>query len=153
MRHMGSVHRLGVLVVEDDPEFLNLLCEHFASSATFGPLDWASDGAEALALLKKGVVPDLVLLDLELPGVHGLEILRHLRTDPSFQRSVVVVTGANGDPGPGRERFLPGEVWLAKPFRMDELEATIRCAISRLLNVVGAVGPWAGAEIARNARA
>lgn len=130
--------RIGVLVVEDDPDFSNALREYFALDPTWGAPYLARDGAEALALVEGGVVPELVLLDLELPKVHGREVLSHLRADPRFRRTAVVVTGAHGEPGRERDQFLPGEVWLPKPFQMDELATAVSLAISRSVEMVSA---------------
>lgn len=101
-----------------------------------GPLTVAADGREALAVLAvAGEVPGLVLLDLELPLVHGMDVLRYLRSEPRFRRTVVVVTGSTGDPGRDRTGFLPGEVWMPKPFGPDDLELAIRLARARITPV------------------
>ena len=131
---LRMAERLSVVVVVDDPDFMAALGEWLALDPTWLPPLAASDGEKAMALLDNEVVPHLVLLDLELPKLHGREILRHLRTDSRFKRTaVVVVTGADGDPGPERHAFLPGEVWLSKPFQMDHLATAIGLAISRLV--------------------
>lgn len=122
--------RLTVLAVEDGPAFLNCLCEILALDELWQRPWLARDGTEAMALLAEAV-PDLVLLDLEFPKVDGLKILQSLRSDARFQRTAVVVTGARETPGPERAQFLPGEVWLSKPFEMDDLATAIRLAMSR----------------------
>jgi two-component system chemotaxis response regulator CheY len=105
-----------------------------ASFEDAGPSTVAQDGGEALSVLAREV-PQLVLLDLELPLVHGLEVLRYLRREPRFQRTVVVVTGTRGDSGCDRTGFLPGEIWMPKPFGPDDLDLAIRIARARITPV------------------
>jgi CheY-like chemotaxis protein len=58
----------------------------------------AWDGAEALAVLKAGPAPDLVLLDLRLPLVDGLEVLARLRSDPDLKGLKVIVLSSSESP-------------------------------------------------------
>jgi len=128
----ADAKRLRVLVVEGDPvnrlSALNYLecLGHAGASASSGP--------EALLLLAE--LPfDVVLMDLQTPGVEGLETLRHIRAggdgriDP---RTRVVALTANAMPG-DCERLLSAGLdgCLDKPLRLDELGAAIRAASSR----------------------
>jgi len=119
---------ISALVVEDDPDLATLLAGELAAEAAFNPIEVVGDGAQAMALLASGFVPGLVLLDLELPKVHGREVLSRLRADPIFSRTAVVVTGSEGAREPG-EPSLPGEVFFPKPFKLDELREVIRAAV------------------------
>ncbi len=126
-----SRRRPAALVVEDDLDLAALLIDQLAEGGSYEPIDLAGDGSQALALLDSGFAPAIVLLDLELPKVHGRDVLRRLREDPRFARTVVVVTGSDGRPGPG-EASLPGEVWLPKPFGQEDLSLAIQMAVARL---------------------
>jgi two-component system KDP operon response regulator KdpE len=97
-------------------------------------------GEEALAAVD-GRLPDLVLLDLVLPGLSGLEVCRHLRARSSLP---ILVLSARGDE---RDKVaaldLGADDYLTKPFGVNELLARIRAALRR---AVGARGPSAVVE-------
>lgn len=126
-----SRHRIAALVVEDDPDLATLLEGQLALDPAYERIELAGDGSRALALLDSGFVPQVVLLDLELPKVHGRDVLRRLREDPRFARTVVVITGSEGRPDPS-EASLLGEVWLPKPFGPEDLSFAIQKAVARL---------------------
>jgi two-component system, OmpR family, response regulator TctD len=100
------------------------------------------DGARALDRWRASV-PDVVLLDLSLPGVDGLEVLRQARAE-GLQTPVIVVT-ARGTVG---DRILGlnsgADDYLAKPFDLDELEARVRALARRR-----AAGPSSASDPAR----
>src|SRR5881398_1995459 len=70
-----------VLVVEDEPDIRALIVHHLTRDGF--RCRTAADGAEALARLRSGV-PDLVVLDLMLPGMDGLELTRRMRAEPAW---------------------------------------------------------------------
>ena len=91
----------------------------------------ALDGEEGLALIKKEV-PDLVLLDLMLPGLDGIEICRKLKTDYSTRSIPIIMVTAKGEEsdivlGLG----MGADDYMVKPFRPRELMARIRSVLRR----------------------
>jgi CheY-like chemotaxis protein len=90
---------LNILLVEDDQVDVLTVQRAFKRNNIANPLWVASNGIEALELLRSGVVPEhrrLILLDLNMPRMNGIEFLRELRADPKLaSSSVVVLTTSN----------------------------------------------------------
>jgi CheY-like chemotaxis protein len=94
----GPVH---VVLVEDDDIDVRNVRRAFAKAHITHPLYLASDGVEALELLRSGTVPQarrLVLLDINMPRMNGLEFLRELREDPALRHTTVVVLTTSDEP-------------------------------------------------------
>ena len=118
-----------IVVIEDEVDILeginyNLSKEGFDVCS-------ALDGEEGLALIKKEV-PDLVLLDLMLPGLDGIEICRKLKTDYSTRSIPIIMVTAKGEEsdivlGLG----MGADDYMVKPFRPRELMARIRSVLRR----------------------
>ena len=120
---------LEVLVVEDDPDFREVVTEQFARDPSLSTTE-ARDGEEAMMLLDRGFVPRLVLLDLELPKIHGLQVLQRLRSDSRYQHTAVVITGSACGDMKARPWWQPEEVCLPKPFQSEELAMAIKRAFA-----------------------
>lgn len=116
-----------ILVVDDDVEIRASLrrCLAFEGYAVV----LAADGEEALSLVREHT-PDLVVLDLLLPGVHGLEVCRRLRTaDESLPIVLLTARDAVADRVAGLE--TGADDYLVKPFAFEELLARIRVCLRR----------------------
>ncbi|HEU0051561.1 MAG TPA: response regulator [Longimicrobium sp.] len=96
-----SERMLNILLVEDDEVDVMNVRRAFTKNNITNPLFVASDGEEALAKLRGGEVPAerrIVLLDLNMPRMNGIEFLRALRADPALAAtSVVVLTTSNDE--------------------------------------------------------
>lgn len=92
---------LNILLVEDDEVDVMNVRRAFGKNHILNPLFIAGDGVEALQMLRDGTVPKgrrLVLLDLNMPRMNGIEFLRELRQDPNLRPTpVVVLTTSNAD--------------------------------------------------------
>lgn len=92
---------LNILLVEDDTVDVMNVQRAFKKSNCANPLWVAGNGLEALEMLRNGTVPTgrrLILLDLNMPRMNGIEFLRALRADPELaSASVVVLTTSNDD--------------------------------------------------------
>lgn len=116
--------RATVLCVEDDPTNLALLRKALARRAWLA-VETAGSGAEALALLE-GPLPELVLLDLHLPGLGGEAVLRALRGAPRTHVLPVAVISADATPATQARLLAAGATaYLTKPIVLDELLALV----------------------------
>ena len=91
---------LNILLVEDDEVDVMNVRRAFQKNNIANPLFVAGDGEEALARLRGGEVPAgrrIVLLDLNMPRMNGIEFLRELRADPELGRTTVVVLTTSND--------------------------------------------------------
>ena len=84
-----------ILLVEDNPMDVDLTKRAFTRRRVLNPIEVARDGEEALACMEKWDLGDpppvVILLDLKLPKVDGLEVLRRLKQHPQYQKIPVVV--------------------------------------------------------------
>jgi CheY-like chemotaxis protein len=117
-----------VLLAEDDPDLLRF-AEVTLRLGGYRVLA-AADGEAALALVRRAR-PDVVLLDLRLPGLDGWELLERLRSDAALEHVPVVVVTASADPSE-RERGNAARVvdFLVKPLSADALLAAVERALS-----------------------
>jgi CheY-like chemotaxis protein len=91
---------LNILLVEDDEVDVMNVRRAFQKNNIANPLYVAGDGEEALARLRSGDVPAgrrIVLLDLNMPRMNGIEFLREVRADPELARTTVVVLTTSND--------------------------------------------------------
>lgn len=119
-----------VLIVEDDPQIRAMLAEYLAPHGF--EVTAAGSGAEMRARLD-GDVPDVVLLDVALPGEDGLSIARYLRERHDV--AIIMVTGASDvvDRVAGLE--VGADDYVTKPFGIGELVARIRVALRHSVRV------------------
>ncbi|MGD8700487.1 MAG: response regulator transcription factor [Gemmatimonadales bacterium] len=118
-----------ILVVEDEPDIAALVAYQLAH-AGFG-VRTASTGAEALRALEMDP-PDLMVLDLLLPEVNGLDILQAVRSKEETQRLPVVVLTARGEEQDRiRGLELGADDYLAKPFSPRELVLRVEAVLRR----------------------
>lgn len=112
-----------ILVVDDDPEILSMLSTRLESRGY--RVITASDGKEALSEAKRRR-PDLMVLDVMMPGKNGWEVARALKQDPITEPIKVVMLTAIGEQVNELTSPLYGaDAHFDKPFDFGELEATI----------------------------
>ena len=110
-----------VLIVEDDEHLREILARHLASKGFRVAEAASAEGAEAQ--LADGLRPSLVLLDLNLPGRTGWELLRGPCLSGPSRPPVVVTTATTVNPSRLRELDVAG--YLPKPFAMETLVAAV----------------------------
>ncbi|HYA46812.1 MAG TPA: response regulator [Burkholderiales bacterium] len=118
-----------ILVIEDDPSFRELLGLHLRSAGH--RVRAAADPEEGLRSFLEQV-PELVLLDLDLPYLSGFEVLSALRADDASKKvPVIVVTGRTDDETYDRCRKLGVDGFASKPLKREELMDAIDKALAR----------------------
>ena len=132
-----------VLIVEDEPDIRELVVHHLKREGY--QVSAAASGEEALRQVQ-AVPPDLVLLDLMMPAMDGLEVCRRLRQDPVTASLPIVMLTAKGDEV---DRVLGLELgaddYVVKPFSPKELLARVRAVLRRSLPAPGASPTTLGA--------
>jgi DNA-binding response OmpR family regulator len=121
--------RAAALLIDDDARLGGLVAEYLAKSEI--DVTVAGDGERGLAALRRGRF-DVVLLDVMLPGMDGLEVCRRIRATPGLAGTPIVMLTARGDDVDkivGLE--LGADDYLAKPFNPRELLARLRAVLRR----------------------
>ena len=114
--------RVTVLVVEDDLALREFLCTALADEFEVAG---AVSGEEAVELARQ-LRPDVVLLDVMLPGLSGLDVVRVIRSDPSLKDTPVLVMTAFSEIDANDAEAAGASRFLAKPFDLHELTAAVR---------------------------
>ena len=118
------------LVVDDAPD-IRLLADLVLTMAGF-TVTAASSGSEALRKLAAGDLPDIVLLDVQMPDVDGWETLTRVRADPRTAELPVVLCTVKGLPEDTLKGWSLGcDGYLGKPFDINGLVDELHCVLGR----------------------
>ena len=114
-----------ILLVEDNPMDVDLTLRAFSRRKLVNPIEVARDGEEALAYFKRwdegDKLPVVILLDLKLPKVSGLEILEKIKKHPKYNSiPVVVLTSSTEDTDIKRAYQLGVNSYIVKPVDFDK---------------------------------
>ena len=126
LNHSGEVN-VKILVVEDE-RGLNQMIRDYLSALGF-EVSGAYDGLGALDRAKEGI-PDLIVLDLQLPGLDGLDVARRLRQGSNVPIIMLTARADEADKLIGLE--IGADDYLTKPFSLKELAARIRTVLRRV---------------------
>ena len=116
-----------ILIVEDHPtmrEAMRLVLEGEGFT-----IDEAADGERALELVRADP-PDLVFLDMNIPGPSGADVLGELRADPATAGVRVIIVTADGEEGRGRAIAMGADEYFTKPFSPITLLQTVEQVLS-----------------------
>jgi two-component system KDP operon response regulator KdpE len=131
-----------VLVIDDEPEIRRAVRTGLAG-AEF-TVEWAPTGQQGMELVAEWH-PDVVLLDLSLPDIDGIEVCRELRTWTQVPIIVLSVRGSDADKVTALE--LGADDYLTKPFSMGELIARIKVALRHAAHSAGGAGTEARFQV------
>jgi len=116
-------HRATVLIVDDEPLNVELLCQELEFQGYL--LETAENGEAALAICEERL-PDLILLDIMMPGIDGLETCRRLKTEARTREVPVIFMTALSGLDDKMSAFEAGGVdYIAKPFQTEEVLARV----------------------------
>jgi CheY-like chemotaxis protein/HPt (histidine-containing phosphotransfer) domain-containing protein len=117
-----------VLVVDDMPDTIRLLSASLSDDYSIVP---AGDGEEALRIATSASPPDLILLDVSMPGMDGFAVCERLKLDESTRRIPVIFITSADDIGRKTRGFAVGAVdYITKPFELREVQARLRTQVS-----------------------
>ncbi len=129
---MTTYHAAELLLVEDNPDDVELTLRAFQKARLANPLVVAKDGAEALELLfgSEGeaprVHPRVILLDLKLPKVSGLEVLARVRREERTAKvPVVILTSSKEEPDIARAYELRVNSYIVKPVEFEKFVSAV----------------------------
>jgi two-component system phosphate regulon response regulator PhoB len=119
-----------VLVVDDEPDIVALVAYHLAKSGY--SVSTAASGSEGLAVARRDK-PSLIVLDLMLPGISGLEVMEELRADAATARMAVLMLTARRDESDRIKGLTLGaDDYLTKPFSPQELVLRVAAILRRV---------------------
>jgi len=120
--------KFSILIVDDDQEIIDLLKAYLERQAPY-EIAAAADGITALIEVGR-VKPDLLILDIMIPGVDGVEVCRRIKADSSNKTAIIAISGTTERQSQVLE--AGADAFMLKPVDMDKLHAEAR----RLLRVL-----------------
>ncbi|MTI84439.1 MAG: response regulator [Firmicutes bacterium] len=131
--NQSEIKAINILLVEDNPADVRLTLEALKDERLYNELIVAEDGAEALEILRqKGKyadqpLPDIILLDLNLPRKDGREVLKEIKTDDKLKRiPVVVLTSSEAEADIVRAYDYNANCYITKPVGWDQFKNIIK---------------------------
>jgi two-component system alkaline phosphatase synthesis response regulator PhoP len=131
-----------ILIIEDDPDIAESIRYNLERDGAFTARSTLTGEEGLAAALGRGgsarrtdggpLTPDLIILDLNLPGMNGFELCRRLRTEEATRRTPVIMLTARTEEGDKvRGLELGADDYITKPFSVRELVARVRAALRR----------------------
>jgi len=135
-----------VLVVEDEPTIADVVARYLQRAGY--DADVVGDGPAALAAVG-GRRPDLVILDVMLPGLDGLEVMRRLREDAGTRRLAILLLTARSDEADRVAGLqLGADDYIVKPFSPAELIARVGAVLRRATGGTASRARWSSRAFA-----
>jgi two-component system, chemotaxis family, response regulator Rcp1 len=122
-----------ILLVEDNPGDAELLLDFMQQSKVKNCITWVKDGEVAMAYLHREgeyaakPMPDIVLLDLNLPRKDGREVLSDMKADPKLRHiPVVILTSSKSEQDIARSYSLQANCYITKPVDLDQFPTVVK---------------------------
>ena len=127
MKNYQNFRPIEILLVEDSPSDANLTIREFSKAKIANNLHWVEDGETAMEYLRNqgefldAPRPDLILLDLNLPGMDGREVLEEVKSDTDLKRiPIVILTTSNDEQDVLRSYNLNANCYVTKPIDIEQ---------------------------------
>ena len=124
---LQTLNSIEILLIEDSPSDANLTMQSLEQAKITNRLHWVEEGEASMDILyQRGEYinaprPDLIVLDLNLPGMDGREILAEVKADPDLRRiPVVVLTTSSNEEDVLRSYDLNANCYVTKPFNVQQ---------------------------------
>ncbi len=137
------LNSVNVLLVEDNPADTHLIIDYFKDDKSNFKIDCVADGAQALEYLnQKGAyknvsIPDIIILDMNLPKIEGMEVLKIIKADDNLNKVPVIIFGTSNDPIEIKKAYKNhANCYIVKPLNLDKLEHKLECIKQFWLNIV-----------------
>ncbi|MCB1174572.1 MAG: response regulator [Leptospiraceae bacterium] len=118
------------IVIVDDSDFIRRIVRSTLEKENH-TVEEAGDGEAALALLESIATPDLLISDINMPGISGLQLVARLRQNPAFATLPVIMLTTESREGVEEEsQNLNIFEWIVKPFQPDVLIRTVKAIAS-----------------------
>lgn len=132
-----------IMLIDDNPGDVRLTVEALKEARIVNNLITVHDGNEALTLLKQRTehatrnIPDLILLDLNLPGMAGHELLRRIKRNPAWQHiPVAVLTNSDVEQRIIETRNIPADYYVTRPVDLHQVIQLVNTIPSFQLSIV-----------------
>ena len=129
-----DIEPVEILLVEDNPVDVLITKNAFSSSRVYSNLHVAEDGEEAMNFLYRrgkyssAPLPDMILLDLNLPRKDGREVLAEIKGNPSLRHIPVIILTTSGDEDDIRRSYdLHANCFITKPVDMEQFTRALEC--------------------------
>jgi CheY-like chemotaxis protein len=124
-----------IFIVDDSPTDIELTTIALEATGREIVVRFATDGKSALAMLRNGLgVPALILLDLKMPGMDGIEVLREIRADDRLRDIPVVVVTSSALESDRADAFAAGASgYIQKPLALDQFGKDLESVVQRWL--------------------
>ena len=120
-----------ILVVDDNPDVITSLKIGLEDSSLYR-IFGAQNGKKCLELLEENITPDIIILDIMMPDISGLEVLRYLRREPDLLSIPVIVVSAKGMPGDIKTGIEAGaSMYLTKPVGFLDLKQAVEQVLNK----------------------
>jgi two-component system, chemotaxis family, response regulator Rcp1 len=117
---------LQVYLIDDDPDHVLIISRAIREAAPGTTVQPIADGAKALTALRQQAAPDLILLDINMPGLSGFDILTELKADPQLKHiPVVMLTSSELSSDVARAYELGASGYISKPSYLHDVRAVL----------------------------
>lgn len=129
-RNTSDVDRFSILLIEDDPDHAGLIADLLRGDSPLITVTHCPNGPDGLNYLdlchERGALPDLILLDLNMPGLNGVEVMRIVKSDKRFLHVPAVLLTTSSAPGDVEAAMAAhANSYVCKDIDLDDFETTL----------------------------